>query len=275
MRGSVTPSASGTPTPERIVPQGKRTRTAPRDAGLDVLFGKSNGAVESLGTMLTDWKTEIEDHFRDWIQELETREEAPIPAETAPSTPDLYSFFEALTALTGDIRKSSRRHHETLARFTETLERIQNGMGELGRRLSAERTENARRDLAERKKLLTPFAEMLERMNRMERKLASPPASTGFWFRRSKWKTAWESFEQGFVLLREHFESLLKAEGIVAMNTVGQEFDPTRMKAAAVEQTDAAPHNTVIAELSRGFFHNNEILKFAEVKIAIRKRSSA
>jgi molecular chaperone GrpE (heat shock protein) len=224
--------------------------------------------------MVNDWKTEIEDHFREWVTELESRGETPVPAETEPSAPDLYSFYEALTALTGDIRKSSRRHHETLSKFTETLESIQSGMGELGRRLSAERTENTRRDRAERKKLLTPFAEMLERLNRMERKLDSPPPSS-FLFGHAKWKTAWESFQQGFVLLREHFESLLKAEGIVAMKTIGQEFDPTRMKAAAVEKTDALPHNTVMEELSRGFFHHNEILKFAEVKIAIRKRSSA
>ncbi|MFP4309516.1 MAG: nucleotide exchange factor GrpE [Desulfococcaceae bacterium] len=230
-------------------------------------------APESYALMLNDWKTEIEDNFREWMSEMEARGETSIPPEPAPSAPDLYSFYEALTALTGDIRKSSRRHHETLSRFTETLESIQSGMGELGRRLSAERTENTRRDQAERKKLLTPFAEMLERLNRMERKLAAPP-QTGFWFGHSKWKTAWESFQQGFVLLREHFESLLKAEGIVAMETVGQEFDPTRMKAAAVENTDALPHNTVMEELSRGFFHHNEILKFAEVKIAIRKRSS-
>lgn len=225
-------------------------------------------------SMFDDWKAEIETNFRHWLAELEPPDLPPASPETPPAVPDLYSFFEALTALAGDVRKNSRRHHETLARFSETLESVQEGMAELGQRLAAERREHAHREEAGRKQLLTPFAEMLERLTRLERKLASSPHG-GIFFGTAKWKKARESFRQGFALLREHFESLLKTEGIAPMETVGREFDPSRMKAVAVEKTDALPHNTVMEELSRGFFYKNEILKFAEVKIAIRKRSSS
>jgi len=63
---------------------------------------------------------------------------------------------------------------------------------------------------------------------------------------------------------------LLISHGL-PMETVGQPFDPTKMKAVAVEESDTLPHNTVIEELAAGYFHKGEVLKFAEVKITSRK----
>jgi molecular chaperone GrpE len=111
---------------------------------------------------------------------------------------------------------------------------------------------------------------MLERLNRLENRLERPPEVSLLSARR-KWAEAWSSLRQGFVLLREHFELLLREEGIMPMQTVGQPFDPTKMKAVAVEESDTLPHNTVLEELAAGYFHKGEVLKFADVKIAIRK----
>jgi molecular chaperone GrpE (heat shock protein) len=58
------------------------------------------------------------------------------------------------------------------------------------------------------------------------------------------------------------------------METVGQPFDPTKMKAVAVEESDALPHNTVVEELAAGYYHKGDVLKFAEVKITTRKGNS-
>jgi len=226
-----------------------------------------------------EWKQEIEVNFRQWLDAMSgganSGEDAPsmaaAPLNDAP-TPDLYAFFEALCALRSDVSKSSRRSHETFVRFGETLEGFEGMLRELSDRLSAERRERGSSEQAAQKRFLMPYAEMLERLNRLAQKLAQPPRASLFSARR-QWAAAWASFEQGFVLLREHFELLLRDAGVVAMETVGLEFDPARMKAVAVEENASLPHNTVIEEMAAGYLHKDEVLKFAEVKIAINKGS--
>jgi hypothetical protein len=226
-----------------------------------------------------EWKQELEENFKHWLDmmavEARGDEDAPFRAaatlDDAP-TPDLYAFFEALCALRSDVSKSSRRSHETFVRFSETLEGFEGTLRELSDRLSAERRERASSEQAAQKRFLLPYAELLERLNRLAQKLAQPP-QPGFFSARRQWAAAWASFEQGFVLLREHFELLLRDAGIVAMETVGLGFDPTRMKAVAVEENASLPHNTVIEEITAGYLHKDEVLKFAEVKIAINKGS--
>lgn len=228
---------------------------------------------------MDEWKQEIEENFRQWLDVMaggvNGGEDAPsmaaAPLDDAP-TPDLYAFFEALCVLRSDVSKSSRRSHETFVRFGETLEGFEGMLRELSDRLSAERKERDRSEQAAQKRFLMPYAEMLERLNRLAQKLAQPPRASLFSARR-QWAAAWASFEQGFVLLREHFELLLRDAGVVAMETVGLGFDPARMKAVAVEENASLPHNTVIEEMAAGYLHKDEVLKFAEVKIAINKGS--
>jgi molecular chaperone GrpE (heat shock protein) len=218
---------------------------------------------------LEDWKQEVSERFQEWLNRL-TDEEATVEESPQEHSPDLYSFYEALCVLGGDVRKSTRRSHKTFVRFGETLEGFEAMLKSLAERLTEERQQRSRLVLAERREFLAPFAEMLERLNRLENRLERPPEVSLLSARR-KWAEAWSSLRQGFVLLREHFELLLREEGIMPMQTVGQPFDPTKMKAVAVEESDTLPHNTVLEELAAGYFHKGEVLKFADVKIAIRK----
>lgn len=228
---------------------------------------------------MDEWKREIEINFRQWLDVVagganegeDALSMAAAPMEEVPA-PDLYVFFEALCALRSDVSKSSRRSHETFARFGETLEGFEALLRELSDRLGAERRERGSLEQAAQKRFLMPYAEMLERLNRLAQKLAQPPR-VGIFSARRQWAAAWASFEQGFVMLREHYELLLRDAGVVAMQTVGLGFDPTRMKAVAVEENGSLPHNTVIEEIAAGYLHKDEVLKFAEVKIAINKGS--
>jgi molecular chaperone GrpE (heat shock protein) len=223
--------------------------------------------------IVVEWKQELENNFQEWLDQVRDSGDSPIHTAPAPEkVPDLYSFFEALCVLRSDVSKSARRSHDTFARFGETLEQFERMVRELSDRLAAERKERSRLEHAARKQLLAPFALMAERLDRLSQKLAQPPRA-GLFAARQKWSAAWVSFEQGFTLLREHFQLLLSEAGIVAMETVGRIFDPTQMKAVAVEENDTVPHNTVIEELAAGYMLKDEVLKFAEVKIAIGKRS--
>jgi hypothetical protein len=219
---------------------------------------------------VNDWKLEITANYNQWLAQLETS-----PLETSPpreaSWPDLYAFFEALCVLRSDVSKSSRRSHDTFTRFSDSLDGFERTLQGISRRLAAE-APNGRMPLAAQKKCLAPFAQILERMDRLADKLTDPPKA-GLFASRRKWIADWTTFQRGFNLLREHFQLLLRDAGVIPIETVGHLFDPTKMKAVATEESDTANHNTVIEELAAGYYFKDEVLKFAEVKIAINKGS--
>ena len=219
---------------------------------------------------MNDWKSEIIADYHQWLDQLEAPPAASPPQAESP--PDLYSFFEALCVLRSDVSKSSRRSHETFARFGESLDGFERMLQEISHRLAAGQQQPGGMPLSAQKRFLTPFAEMLERMDRLGGKLADPPKAGFFAFRR-QWVADWTAFKQGFDLLREHFQMLLRDAGVVPMDTVGRPFDPSKMKAVAVAASDTVAHNTVIEELAAGYYLKDEVLKFAEVKIAINKGS--
>jgi hypothetical protein len=217
---------------------------------------------------VNDWKLEITANYNEWLDQLE----APPPAASSPMDAprlDLYSFYEALCVLRSDVSKSSRRSHDTFTRFSDSLDGFERTIREISHRLATEAPQG-RMPLGAQKKLLAPFAQILERMDRLADKLAHPPKA-GLFASRRKWVADRTAFQQGFNLLHEHFQLLLRDAGVVPMETVGHIFDPTRMKAVATEDSDTVAHNTVIEELAAGYYFKDEVLKFAEVKIATNK----
>jgi hypothetical protein len=220
--------------------------------------------------MVNDWKLEITANYNEWLDQLEAPPLATSPTMDAPR-PDLYSFFEALCVLRSDVRKSSRRSHDTFARFSDSLDGFERTIREISHRLATE-APHGRMPLAAQKKRLAPFAQILERMDRLADKLADRPRA-GLFASRRKRVADWIAFQQGFNLLREHFQLLLRDAGVIPMETVGRLFDPTKMKAVATEDSDTVAHNTVIEELAAGYYFKDEVLKFAEVKIATNKGS--
>ncbi len=230
----------------------------------------AGSTTERHKTLVNDWKLEITANYNQWLDQLDTPPAVSPPQ--AESRPDLYSFFEALCVLRSDVSKSSRRSHETFARFGESLDGFERMLQEISHRQAAELQQPGGMPLSAQKRFLTPFAEMLERMDRLDGKLADPPKA-GFLAFRRRWVADWTAFKQGFDLLREHFQMLLRDAGVVPMDTVGRLFDPSKMKAVAVAASDTVAHNTVIEELAAGYLLKDEVLKFAEVKIAINKGS--
>lgn len=230
------------------------------------------GATERNTKAVNDWKLEITANYNAWLDQLEASPATASPPEDTNGPPDMYSFYEALCVLRSDVTKSSRRNHETFARFGDTLDAFERLIQEMSRRLAAEQQQCGRIPQSAQKQFLTPFAQMLERMDRLANKLANPPAA-GLFSARRKWTAAWTAWQQGFDLLREHFQLLLRDAGVIPMQTVGHAFDPAKMKAVAVEHNNTVEHNTVIEELAAGYYLKNEVLKFAEVKIASNKGS--
>ncbi|MFP4321507.1 MAG: nucleotide exchange factor GrpE [Anaerolineales bacterium] len=89
---------------------------------------------------------------------------------------------------------------------------------------------------------------------------------------------AWEAIPEeqkdndwmkGFNLIHRKFQSLIEAEGIVALNPLGEPFDPNYHEAiGADEPTEDIPSGHVTAVLQKGYQHGERVLRPALVRVA-------
>ncbi len=72
----------------------------------------------------------------------------------------------------------------------------------------------------------------------------------------------------GIELIDRQFHDALAKLGVQAVPAEGQPFDPNMHQAIQMEETDAAPDNTVIDELQRGYKIKDRLLRPAMVRVA-------
>ena len=80
-------------------------------------------------------------------------------------------------------------------------------------------------------------------------------------------------FGQGVVIIRKQIAELWKRYGLIPIDTSGA-FDPNLHEAVTTEETDAVDPNTILAELQKGYFLNDRLIRPAFVKVAVRKGES-
>ncbi|WP_238492561.1 nucleotide exchange factor GrpE [Desulfotruncus alcoholivorax] len=73
---------------------------------------------------------------------------------------------------------------------------------------------------------------------------------------------------KGVEMIYRQLEEILQREGLTPVEAVGQQFDPAKHEAVMQEETREHPENTVIAELRRGYYLKDRLLRPAMVKVA-------
>ena len=79
-----------------------------------------------------------------------------------------------------------------------------------------------------------------------------------------------ESLTAGIQAIHRQLFGILKAAGVVPMETLGHAFDPLLHEAIATVGAPGQDSGTVVAELSRGYRWENELLRPAKVSVAAR-----
>jgi len=80
--------------------------------------------------------------------------------------------------------------------------------------------------------------------------------------------------EQGYLLCLERINDTLGSFGVRLIPCVGRRFDPARMKAVDIEETDAAPKGTVLEVYRAGYEWNGDVFRPAQVKVALPRRTA-
>ncbi len=82
-------------------------------------------------------------------------------------------------------------------------------------------------------------------------------------------KEADPNWLEGVTAIQKNFAKAIAAEGFERFGSVGEDFDPRKHEALVSRPSADHEPNTVISELRPGYMQYNEVVRPAQVEIAI------
>ena len=182
-------------------------------------------------------------------------------AETEEGQPgDLHSMWGAITALTQEVRLQGRAFKQ----LSETVGR-----------------DGERRGSAD---VLDGLLDIRERLLRGLESVRTREEIRPDWLDRI-FRRRWDrirhaldvavAMEEGYRLALQRLDDLLHNMDVSEIVCDGRTFDPRRMNAADVTQTEDVPEGTVMAVYRTGYEWNGEVYRPAQVRVAQRPRGVA
>lgn len=146
------------------------------------------------------------------------------------------------------------------------LEKLKNEVSEQQQRALRAQADfdNFRRRTLKEKEELAKYAssklitELLPVVDNFERALAATEETPEF-----------ESFSKGVSMIFRQLETVLGAEGLTAMNSVGQPFNPEFHQAIMQVESDEYEEGIVVEEVQKGFMLKDKVLRPAMVKVSM------
>jgi molecular chaperone GrpE len=73
---------------------------------------------------------------------------------------------------------------------------------------------------------------------------------------------------KGLLQIRSQFNDFLKSQGVEPIESLGQQFEPSKHEAIAESENAKQPPGTIIEEISKGYTLNGKLLRPAKVKVS-------
>lgn len=178
----------------------------------------------------------------------------PPNVASGPAFAELLATRAELNRIEAELRKATAERQDAIDR----LARVQADFENHRKRVERERSETYNRVLGEIVGRLLPVTDNLRRALDARESMRTDD-SAGF-----------RHFLQGIDLINKQLSGMLESLGVETVPTVGQPFDPHIHEAAATEQTNRFPPDTVIEEVVPGYVLGGKLLRPAIVKVAIR-----
>ena len=218
-------------------------------------------------------------HFESWLDSVLTEEPPPEglaagllaalkDGETVPAREgqtDLYSLWSAMTGLTQEVRIQSR----TFRQLYDTL----------ATRLDATAGDAAAAPTKSQLDLLLDLHDRLQRgldtaREAAARLVAAPRRSLLYrWLggNQSEFRQmqdTLQALDRGYALTLDRLDQALEDLHLYPIRCMGQMFDPHRMTAMELQETDDVPEGTVVGIYSDGYEWNGQMYRAAQVKVA-------
>ncbi|MEK3731212.1 nucleotide exchange factor GrpE [Paenibacillus sp. FSL M8-0334] len=190
--------------------------------------------------------------------------------ETAPETEENNEAAEA-----SDAPQSEQQEPAAEAEAAEAagdtaaqaeIERLRNELSETQQRALRAQADfdNFRRRTQKEKEELAKYAsskliqELLPVIDNFERALQASEDNPEF-----------ESFSKGVNMIFRQLEQVLAAEGLTAMNSVGQPFNPEFHQAIMQVESEEHEEGIVVEEVQKGYMLKDKVLRPAMVKVSM------
>ncbi|MFP4977241.1 nucleotide exchange factor GrpE [Paenibacillus sp. CN-4] len=171
-------------------------------------------------------------------------------AEQAEGASETETADSAETA--GETSAEVQRLQQLADEHQQRLLRVQADYDNFRRRTVKEKEELAQYATS---KLVT---ELLPVLDNFERALSTTPAGAES-----------EAFAKGVNMIFRQLEGALKAEGLTAMETVGQPFNPEYHQAIMQVESEEYEEGIVTEEVQKGYLLKNKVLRPAMVKVSM------
>lgn len=212
---------------------------------------------------ITDPDTLVE-QFRSYLKAA-TQASAGSGEAGGPGT-DLFSLFSELVGVKNEVRIQSRQMKGALDDFRGVFATLEGSHETLSKEIDRLREENR---VLRRETLRPLLLDLLDLHDRMAAGLAANTPSPGpsFWARLCRQdETVAQAMREGQEMNLRRLAQLLAAQEVRPMETLGEPFDPHRMRAAGVME-GGGPDGVVAAELRKGFLWGEELIRPAEVRV--------
>jgi molecular chaperone GrpE (heat shock protein) len=198
---------------------------------------------------------------------------APLPLLEGAQGSDLYSLWSAMTALAQEVRLQGRSFKQLHQTLTQSLEAAANSDAQP---VPIPQTQQPRKQEID---LLLDLRDRIARGAQTARNAAAELSPA----RMSVWQRLMQRLGSGAGYVR-HTQEILGAlshgygltlssldEALLACRVsriTARIFDPYRMTAIEMEETNAVPEGTVLEVYRDGYEWNNEVYRTAQVKVA-------
>lgn len=75
--------------------------------------------------------------------------------------------------------------------------------------------------------------------------------------------------DNGLKMIKDHFYSILRSEGLEEIDSLGKEYDP--YIAEVVDMVEGKQDNIIVDVLRKGYKYNGNIIRVAQVKVSKKK----
>lgn len=190
--------------------------------------------------------------------------------DPTPAPVDLATLLSEMAVLKSELRLQSRQFKNTL----DELRLFGNDLRQHGERLQRD-LDRARADVTAiqaqtEKQFLLALLDLRDRLQNGIDAAGRPAASLLSRLLRGPTRFV-ASLAEGQRLTLQRLDDLLASHGVRPLPVVGEILDPQRMCAVGVEAGSASAgilDGTVLREVRRGFFHNGELLRVAQVIVS-------
>jgi molecular chaperone GrpE len=202
---------------------------------------------------------------------LDTVDDGPAPPDDPGETADLYSVFVEVAGLRSEVRTESRLVKEALDQFRDVFDLLRTSQTVVQQELDRARAETREKERAALRPLLLDVIDLRDRLVAALKLAAtvrphSPPHWADRLLRRKQ--TSGEEWQDGLRMIVRRLDQVLLDRGIVAMQLVGQPFDPRRARVVALSPDRSVAEGTVMEEVRTGFLWDDQVLRTAEVIVS-------